>query len=158
MAREHDILAQRFGYGPGGGGRGFDSPGDLIAALASVDTTVRPAPARRSASVSRQAAKFRMDNRDKSLTEEQKKKGQREAQRWAMGLYMEDAHARLAQAVGAEVPFFDRLLAFWENHFTVSVQRRIVMPIAGLFTDMAIRPHMMGRSSTCCSRPSFIRR
>ncbi|MCC7428592.1 MAG: DUF1800 family protein [Alphaproteobacteria bacterium] len=42
-------------------------------------------------------------------------------------------------------PFRERLVNFWTNHFTVSVTRPIVRPMAGAFVREAIRPHVTGR-------------
>lgn len=41
-------------------------------------------------------------------------------------------------------PFFHRWAAFWGNHLTVSVARRQVMPLWGVFQRDAIRPHVLG--------------
>ncbi|MDD9904253.1 MAG: DUF1800 domain-containing protein [Rhodospirillaceae bacterium] len=63
----------------------------------------------------------------------------------AKNLYRRHAAARLLAAVNSETPFVERLVWFWSNHFTVSVQRRLVVPFAESFEREAIRPNVLGR-------------
>jgi uncharacterized protein (DUF1800 family) len=57
-----------------------------------------------------------------------------------------DAQARLAQAYGAPIGFVERLVAFWSNHFCVSVAKSAIgRGAAGAFEREAIRPHVLGR-------------
>jgi uncharacterized protein (DUF1800 family) len=56
-----------------------------------------------------------------------------------------DAAARTLAAAASADPFRERLVQFWSNHFTVSVQRPVVLPVARDFEDEAIRPHVTGR-------------
>jgi uncharacterized protein (DUF1800 family) len=60
-------------------------------------------------------------------------------------LYIGEAKARLASALGAELGFAERLAWFWSNHFCVSADKALVRPIAGAFEREAIRPHVLGR-------------
>jgi uncharacterized protein (DUF1800 family) len=61
----------------------------------------------------------------------------------------EDFRLAVAQrtlgAAASETPFRERLVQFWSNHFTVSTQRGVVVPVAIGFENEAIRPHVMGR-------------
>lgn len=59
---------------------------------------------------------------------------------------MQDEFLARAQ-LAAQTPagFRERWALFWFNHFTVSVTKRNVGPIAGNFEREAIRPHMFGR-------------
>ena len=52
---------------------------------------------------------------------------------------------RTLAAIRSEAPFHERLVAFWSNHFTVSVKRPVPRGIAGAFEREAIRPHVTGR-------------
>jgi uncharacterized protein (DUF1800 family) len=57
-----------------------------------------------------------------------------------------DAQARLEQACAAPIGFLERLVAFWSNHFCVSVAKsNIGRAAAGAFEREAIRPHVLGR-------------
>lgn len=59
--------------------------------------------------------------------------------------YRQEAAARLRGQIATATPFRERLVAFWSNHFTVSVQRPPVLGVAGAFEREAIRPHVTGR-------------
>jgi uncharacterized protein (DUF1800 family) len=61
--------------------------------------------------------------------------------------YRQEAAARLAVQVTTAAPFRERLVAFWSNHFTVSVQRPPLFGTAGAFEREAIRPYVTGRFS-----------
>jgi uncharacterized protein (DUF1800 family) len=59
--------------------------------------------------------------------------------------FRQEASARLRTQIESAAPFRERLVAFWANHFTVSVQRPPVFGLAGAFEREAIRPHVFGR-------------
>jgi uncharacterized protein (DUF1800 family) len=59
--------------------------------------------------------------------------------------YIAEASARLRVQATTDAPFRERLVAFWSNHFTVSVQRPPVLGTVGAFEREAIRPHVTGR-------------
>ena len=57
-----------------------------------------------------------------------------------------DAQARLQRACAAPIGFVERLVAFWSNHFCVSVAKSdIGRGAAGAFEREAICPHVLGR-------------
>jgi uncharacterized protein (DUF1800 family) len=62
-------------------------------------------------------------------------------------LFRTDAAAQLAHAIETPVPFRERLVWFWSNHFTVSRRNGAVGATAGPFVREAIRPHVTGRFS-----------
>ena len=60
--------------------------------------------------------------------------------------YRAEALARFRQAFAAPVGFVERLVAFWSNHFCVSVAKgEFARATAGSFEREAIRPHVLGR-------------
>ena len=59
--------------------------------------------------------------------------------------YLQEAAARTRAAALTTSPLRERLVRFWSNHFTVSVQRPLLLPLAGAFEREAIRPHVGGR-------------
>jgi len=59
--------------------------------------------------------------------------------------FKNDAAQRTLAAARSPTPFIERLVQFWSNHFTVSIQRPIVIPVAVGFENEAIRPHVLGR-------------
>jgi len=82
-----------------------------------------------------------------------KKQGDEEAARVAAALklpaiyrpkYIAETHARFAHAVGTDRPFLERLTQFWTNHFAVSVDKIVVLGIAGAMEREAIRPNVTG--------------
>ena len=58
--------------------------------------------------------------------------------------YMEQVNERNRRAIETDQPFVERLVQFWSNHFAVSADKALVGPIAGLYEQEAIRPHVAG--------------
>ncbi|MBV1707347.1 MAG: DUF1800 family protein [Hyphomicrobiales bacterium] len=57
-----------------------------------------------------------------------------------------EALARIDKAIAARSGLVERLVAFWSNHFAVSIRKsQIVVMGAGAFEREAIRPHVLGR-------------
>ena len=59
-------------------------------------------------------------------------------------IYIEEATARFKQAVGTDRPFIERLTQFWTNHFAVSVDKNLLLGLAGSLEREAIRPNVLG--------------
>ncbi len=53
--------------------------------------------------------------------------------------------ARFEVAASTDTPFFERLVHFWSNHFTVSAAKRPAIAMPPSFERDAIRPHVTGR-------------
>src|SRR5690348_8516803 len=62
-------------------------------------------------------------------------------------IYVAEAGARFRQAVSTDRPFVERLTQFWTNHFAVSVDKNLVLGLAGSLEREAIRPHVLGNFS-----------
>jgi uncharacterized protein (DUF1800 family) len=60
-------------------------------------------------------------------------------------MFREQAAAEMAYAVTTPTPFRERLVWFWTNHFTISLKRGEIAPLAAAFVEEAIRPHVTGR-------------
>jgi uncharacterized protein (DUF1800 family) len=60
-------------------------------------------------------------------------------------IYLDEAKARFATALGAEIGFSERLVWFWSNHFCVSADKGPVRSVCGAYEREAIRPHVVGR-------------
>lgn len=56
-----------------------------------------------------------------------------------------EAARRALLAVNGEKPFFERLVRFWTNHFTVSMRRPAAAPLVAAFEREAIRPNVTKR-------------
>jgi uncharacterized protein (DUF1800 family) len=62
-------------------------------------------------------------------------------------IYIEEATARFKQAVSTSRPFLERLTQFWTNHFAVSVDKNLLLGLAGSLEREAIRPNVLGNFS-----------
>ena len=61
-------------------------------------------------------------------------------------LFRAEAMARFEKQASAQAGFVERLVAFWSNHFAISVAKgQFVRVAAGPFEREAIRPHALGR-------------
>ncbi|MBI1179849.1 MAG: DUF1800 family protein [Alphaproteobacteria bacterium] len=60
-------------------------------------------------------------------------------------IYTEEVAARGRSALETDRPFPERLVWFWSNHFSVSVDKAAVRAVAGAMEREAIRPHVLGR-------------
>jgi uncharacterized protein (DUF1800 family) len=64
-------------------------------------------------------------------------------------LFRAEAGARLSMQLQAAAGFVERLVAFWSNHFAVSVAKsQALLVLAGPFEREAIRPNVLGKFST----------
>jgi uncharacterized protein (DUF1800 family) len=78
-----------------------------------------------------------------AMTPGEKPKGQPSV---ARDLYRDEVLARLQKQAQADAGFVERLVAFWSNHFAVSIAKgQLVRASAGSFEREAIRPHVLGR-------------
>ncbi|MGI4879472.1 MAG: DUF1800 domain-containing protein [Janthinobacterium lividum] len=59
-------------------------------------------------------------------------------------LYRAGVQARADSALATEVPFVERMVHFWSNHFCVSADNPRVTAFAAAFERDAIRPHVLG--------------
>lgn len=57
---------------------------------------------------------------------------------------VQDAHARFNAAVESRTPFFERLVFFWADHFSVSAKNNAVSMVAFDYEQTAIRPYVDG--------------
>jgi uncharacterized protein (DUF1800 family) len=58
--------------------------------------------------------------------------------------YVGEVAARLRQAATTDRPFLERITQFWSNHFAVSVDKAVVLGVAGSYEREAIRPNVLG--------------
>lgn len=59
--------------------------------------------------------------------------------------YNVEVTRRLTDAVASTQPFRERLVGFFSNHLTVSIERGIIVGIVGAFEREVVRPHVFGR-------------
>ncbi len=60
-------------------------------------------------------------------------------------VYVDEIAARFTHAVKTERPFLERITQFWTNHFAVSIDKIVVLSLAGAMEREAIRPRVLGR-------------
>src|SRR5579862_5418521 len=155
------VAANRFGLGarPGEIGAMSDDPrGALRAQLLGGAPLLHNAALQDTATVLTRAAELRAERRDdrraqardKSSTADPAAAGSavvpeaaQKLQAMFRGVYIDDAGARMRQAVRTDRPFVERLVHFWTNHFAVSVDKGVVLGVAGAFEREAIRPHVL---------------
>jgi uncharacterized protein (DUF1800 family) len=58
--------------------------------------------------------------------------------------YAGEVTARLRLAAATDRPFLERITQFWSNHFAVSVDKAIVLGVAGSYEREVIRPNVLG--------------
>ena len=58
--------------------------------------------------------------------------------------YLQQTEARYKLAASTDLPFHERLVHFWTNHFAVSADKQPVSAVAGAFENEAIRPNLGG--------------
>jgi len=61
--------------------------------------------------------------------------------------YLAQSEARLRVVASTTQPFRERLVHFWSNHFAVSVDKPVVLGLAGALENEAIRPALGGAFS-----------
>lgn len=59
--------------------------------------------------------------------------------------YIEQTAARYRSAAESELPFHERLVHFWSNHFAVSADKQPMPAMAGLLENEAVRPNVSGK-------------
>jgi uncharacterized protein (DUF1800 family) len=74
--------------------------------------------------------------------------------------FAQAVQARMQAAVSTDRPFFERLVRFWGNHFTVSGSQPTAFPIVGIFERDVVRPRCTGRFGdmllASCKHPGML--
>jgi len=65
--------------------------------------------------------------------------------RRTLQLWQADSAGMLRELLDGAAPFRERLVWFWANHFTISLRRGELRPVAVAYVREAIRPHVTGR-------------
>ncbi|MEM9140486.1 MAG: DUF1800 family protein, partial [Pseudomonadota bacterium] len=140
MAVSRSTIAQiRFGYGFHPGQRPPAGPEDLIASLRQARRAPLLLPVATAAD--RRALLDRFTAARKAKDKVQRKKIVRQMR----GDAARDAAARVYQRALTPHGFFERLAAFWADHYTVAGRNPGQLYMLPTFEVDAIRPHIMGR-------------
>lgn len=146
------IAAYRFGYGPRAGEARAGNVDDLIAQVSLGIREVCPFPydgiAGRCASFAQFRVLFRQyKEAQKSGTV--RKMGGRNVNPHQIGLttaFQRDQHLKVQHSARSPHGFFERLAAFWCDHFAISAGKNASMRIlVGLYEAEALRPRLAGR-------------
>ncbi len=152
------VAANRFGIGarPGDLERIGSEPRDWLRAQLPGGPALLASPDLRSSSdILAQAIEVRRELRDAKRAVDSGDAGSQAAAVAAFmkvgqiyrPVYLSEAGARLREGIGTERPFIERLVYFWTNHFAVSVDKAVVLGLAGTLEREAIRPNVLGRFS-----------
>jgi uncharacterized protein (DUF1800 family) len=80
------------------------------------------------------------------VNNQEQRQARQQARRHLVEIAGAEGRAALTQRATTDRPFVERLVAFWSNHFCVSVSAKVlVAPLAGSYEREAIRPHVLGR-------------
>lgn len=131
--------SHRFGLGP--------RPGELDVAASNprrwLHAQVRPlAPASSLSRFSDSAQILQTLYRARRMKDKSEKRSARKALRKQ---FQQEIRARAEHMVRTDVPFQERMVMFWSNHFTVSTMKPVIGPSVGAYEREAIRPHVFGK-------------
>ncbi len=143
--RDATIAFHRFGLGPRPGDPAPSDPRDWV--LAQLEShAVQPAPWQALPDTPALTEVWLVQQRAWRQAPEGERAGIREAYlRRGRSDYLAAVGARVDSALQTQAPLAERLVHFWANHFAVSVDKQLVIGLAGAFEADAIRPHVMGR-------------
>ncbi|RPI50718.1 MAG: DUF1800 domain-containing protein [Acidobacteria bacterium] len=80
------------------------------------------------------------------VNNQEQRQARQQARRRLVEIAGAEGRATLTRRATTDRPFVERLVAFWSNHFCVSVSAKVlVAPLAGSYEREAIRPHVLGR-------------
>jgi uncharacterized protein (DUF1800 family) len=145
------IAANRFGLGARPGE--LDSLGDpvawLLAQLKATPPVLRDPALRSSAETLARSLALRQEmkeqrSRNKSGDDAAPARAALKLPALYRPVYTDEVHARFAHAVSTDRPFLERLTQFFSNHFAVSIDKIVVLGLAGALEREAIRPHVTG--------------
>jgi uncharacterized protein (DUF1800 family) len=148
MSIEATIAVNRFGLGalPGEIASAGNEPKQwLISQLGPADQpfSVSGEPFKTGATLVTDLQAFRQMVRSlKKEGDQQRLRDFRVSQRQVL---INEMSSRFLQGLTSKRPFAERLVWFWSNHFTISVQNPAVASLAGAYEREAIRPHIAGK-------------
>ena len=140
------IAANRFGLGARPGelpGIGVDAAGWLLRQLKGAPPVLKGEGLKPSAETLAKVIELRKNKKEAS-DEQEKVAAALKLPAIYRPVYIDEVHARFAHSVATDRPFLERLTQFWTNHFAVSVDKNVVLGLAGAMEREAIRPHVAG--------------
>ena len=146
------IAANRFGFGPRAGELQTIDRDPARWLLGQMDTRHTASTAFAGLPATAQIVQgamgqLRQLQKIKNANAEEQRRMLRDVQKELRGDFIEEAAARTRAAIESPAPFFERLVHFWSNHFTVSATKRQSLPLVAAFERDVIRPHVLGKFS-----------
>jgi uncharacterized protein (DUF1800 family) len=141
------VAANRFGFGAKAGELAVIAPdprGWLTAQLKGGPVNLADPGLKESASILANVQALRRARRGEQPSSEEQLAAFQKIGELYRPIYIGEATARLRAAVESERPFIERLTHFWTNHFAISVDKALVLGLAGSLEREAIRPHVLG--------------
>jgi uncharacterized protein (DUF1800 family) len=148
MSLQAAIAVNRFGLGA--------MPGEIVSAngqprewlIAQIGPADQPAPVdgepfKDGAALVNYLQAFRQQRRE--LKQDGDTKDLRAFVKQQREVLINEMASRFQQGFTSRRPFAERLVWFWSNHFTISVQNPAVASLAGAYEREAIRPHIAGK-------------
>jgi uncharacterized protein (DUF1800 family) len=148
MSLQAAIAVNRFGLGAMPGeiaAVGGDPRQWLIAQIGPADqpASMDGTPFKDSAALVRDLQAFRQQRRE--LKQDGDTKDLRAFAKQQRQVLIGEMASRFQQGFTSHRPFAERLVWFWSNHFTISVQNPAVASLAGAYEREAIRPNIAGK-------------
>lgn len=147
MSLQAAIAVNRFGLGamPGEIAGANDPKQWLISQLGPADQPqpLDGQPFRDGATLVKDLQAFRQQRRE--MKQDGDTKNLRAFVKQQRQVLINEMAARFQQGFISRRPFAERLVWFWSNHFTISVQNPAVASLAGAYEREAIRPHIAGK-------------
>ena len=148
MSLKAAIAVNRFGLGAAPGeiaSTGNDPVQWLVSQLGPADqpVSVDGGPFKDGAQLVKDLQAFRQERRE--LKQDGDAKDLRAFVQQQRQVLINEMASRFRQGFTSRRPFAERLVWFWSNHFTISVQNPAVASLAGAYEREAIRPHIAGK-------------
>ncbi len=144
-----DIASMRFGYGIDIVRKNPQNKQDLLNHIDTPDryppaVANRPPLSDRVATLNALKKHASAIKKDKTATPKQMAQVPQKSRNYVKQQLTLDAHARFISAVQSQTPFFERLVFFWADHFSISAKNMGVQIVAFDYEQTAIRPHVDG--------------
>ncbi len=142
MAIEAALAAHRFGLGANQADlatANSDPRGWLKWQLSSVDAAVRPFSGNKGSGDILRELPGQVDQM-KGTAE-----GLQKIQQMGRAMFLGEMRPWMKNAFETRVPFLERLVWFWSNHLTISIQKARLIYFAGTYEREAIRPNVLGK-------------
>jgi len=142
MVSHATICAIRFGYGAAG--KGARAPESVLEGLANGNNVAGRYPGPSLPDILSLLKVVRTGN--KEISDKNMLRARRDAAKDTLKeMSRKSLLTSMARILDTQTPFFERLVWFWADHFTVAPKNPATRPMASVFIDEAVRPNITGR-------------